>query len=88
MPKKSKLVSLSLRDKIYAAIGAFAVAGIVAILSALWNFQGRITALETRVDDLRQIVMSKVATETVTVTATQTYYGPFAQFQDTSLSLS
>lgn len=77
---KRKLAGISLSDKILGILVIVFGSGIVGILSwvvsALWSLEHRVSGLETRVEDLREIVMSKVATQTITVTYTATGVTP------------
>ncbi len=59
-PKLSEF--LSLRNVLSTILSA----GILAILGLLWNLSGRVTALEAHVDDLRDLIVKRVVTETVT----------------------
>jgi len=38
----------------------------------LWDLQGRVSTLEARVGDLRDTILRKVVTETITITYTTT----------------
>jgi hypothetical protein len=80
-----KVLGISRKDVISGILVLVIGTGIIGIVSSLWGLQGRVSTLEAHVDDLRDIILRKVVTETITVTYTTTGATP-PQFRDTRSS--
>jgi hypothetical protein len=72
--KSNSTLTISLKRLLYLIV-TVAVAAGGGILALLLDLEGKVGGLNSRVDILETIVLSKATTETTTVTTTLFYYG-------------